>query len=318
MGGGRIKRAVCGAEELLGWYTARKRSLRCAGLENLQETDEDRIFDLRIRHDRTYCGAAGLEIECGALLVARRGEPLWLCASAFQAGRRVEVRRGWEAWTDATDFRPNRASPERRALAGLTPVCPGAQHTILDAARIFLPYAALDLPAGRADLQFEVYLADLRGRRIAAENIAVSLAVPQRAAQPPPVPSPQSLGVWPSDVVSGSAISKLRISPPGRTEAALVSCDLKLYGQSGSAVTVECRWRKNSAGFERMQPPAAAKLLAAQGAAAGFDGLGFEFDGEELQRWSGGELLWAVVTAAIPGGRRLCGAAQPLPERLWR
>ena len=319
--GAAVERAAGGLAELLDWYAARKRSMELAGVETLEGAEEDRLFGLRVQHDCNWSGAAGLEIECGAILIARAGEPVWLTVVPTCGGRRIEPRRGWETWTDATDNLPACALPRRRPMIGLAPLCAAAQRSIIDAVRVFLPYAAFNLAAGRSTVDLEVSLSGLRGGRLCVESISGPVALPPHKSAAPCVPSPQSLGAWPIDAESGSSFSGLRAGFSGGGEKLGVSGDLKLRGLKGSAVVVECRifGGPGRGGEGRLSAPAArpeGKLLVPQSAVCRLQDLSFEMPLSDVRHFSQDGPSWALVTAAGSGGRRLCGAAVRLPQSL--
>ena len=151
----------------------------------------------------------------------------------------------FRSWTDPGG---EGAAPDPAQFCSLVPIRPNAQRLIIDDIRAFVPYAALDLSAGRSDIQLYVAVIDDEGREILSASKPESICVPQREAVAGGVPAPHSIGMWPHDVVSGDRISDLRVSSGHKVVAGwerhTVSAqfDLSLFMHAGESVLLECRF----------------------------------------------------------------------------
>ncbi|MEY4670114.1 MAG: hypothetical protein RL518_2813 [Pseudomonadota bacterium] len=245
---------------LLKWYVRRKMSL--AGLEidqiskgmpaegYLETTfdEEDALFGFEVLHDHQVFGTKGCFVMCGVRLVGHDGQPLWLRVSVNWNGRPVSARADWSSWTDPGGSEACEVVPEHAQFCSLVPIRPQAQRLVIDEIRAFIPYAALDLPSGRCDVELVVSVVDNDGREVLSASRQDSICVPRRELVGAHVPAPHSVGMWPHDVVSGDKLSDLRVSSGYKVVAGWerrtvsVQFDLSLFMHAGESVLLECRF----------------------------------------------------------------------------
>lgn len=245
---------------LLKWYVRRKMSL--AGLEVDQIAkgipmegyvepafdEEDALFGFEVLHDHQVFGTKGCFVMCGLRLVGHDGQPLWLRVSARWNGRIVSARADWSSWTDPGGSELCEVVPEQTEFCSLVPIRPQAQRLVIDEIRAFVPYAALDLPCGRCDVELVISVVDNDGREVLSASRPDSICVPRRELVGAHVPAPHSVGMWPHDVVSGDKLSDLRVSSGYKVVAGWerrtvsVQFDLSLFMHAGESVLLECRF----------------------------------------------------------------------------
>lgn len=329
---------------LLKWYVRRKMSL--AGLEVDQiakgiQTDgyleptfdeEDALFGFEVLHDHQVFGTKGCFVTCGLRLVGHDGQPLWLRVSAKWNGRPVSARADWSSWTDPGGSEICEVVPERTEFCSLVPIRPQAQRLVIDDIRAFIPYAALDLPSGRCDVELVISVVDNDGREVLSASRPESICVPRRELVGAHVPAPHSVGMWPHDVVSGDKVSDLRVSSGykvvGGWERRTVSVqfDLSLFMHAGESVLLECRFIDEKGEIVELSslgiPYVASELnvpvesvssyryrrvLHPRGAWAHYRGLQIDIPVEFLLLSSGTHTLTCEVVIVSADERILCG-----------
>lgn len=245
---------------LLKWYVKRKTSLTGLEVHHSRRVDisgdsaaiageeDDAIFAFEVMHDHQVFATKGCFVSCGLRLVGHDGQPLWLRVSVKAAGETVAARPAWSSWTDPEGDGAVEVLSDKPQFCSLVPIRPNAQRLVIDDIRAFLPYAALDLPAGRSDIQLHVAVVDGSGKELLAASKPESICIPAAEVSPVNVPSPHSVGMWPHDVVSGDRISDLRVSCGHKVVAGwerhTVSAqfDLSLFMHAGESVLLECRF----------------------------------------------------------------------------
>lgn len=245
---------------LLKWYVRRKMSL--AGLEidafsqglvietgqSFDQEEQDALFGFEVLHDHQVFGAKGCFVTCGLRLVGHDGQPLWLRVSVKYNGSAASVRKEWGSWTDPGGSEVFEVVPDDAPFCSLVPIRPNAQRLVIDDIRAFVPYAALDLPSGRCDVELVVSVVDNDGREIVSASRPESICVPRQELVGAHVPAPHSVGMWPHDVVSGDKISELTVSSAYKVVAGWerrtisVLFDLSLFMHAGESVLLECRF----------------------------------------------------------------------------
>lgn len=230
---------LCDLRELLNWYLTRK-----VCIERIEKSGsqwgEESLFDFKILHDRCNSGSLGFEAQCGLRLVGRLSQPLWL--KVFVSDRRgpLAAARGWESWTDPMP----QAGARRGTFAALLPILPDSQRLIIDAAKVFVPYAALGLEEERADVLIEASLTDARGEPLLGARQRGTFYVGSREPGLTPPVSPQARCAWPADAARGDSIANLdlaKVGEPGEGGAISMSFDISLFGQEDSELQMECR-----------------------------------------------------------------------------
>ncbi len=324
---------------LLKWYVKRKMSLtglevhqsrRMDAVTDLLPTssgEDDAIFGFEVMHDHQVFATKGCYISCGVRLVGHDGQPLWLRVSARWNGQPVAVRPEWSTWTD-----PSGPGAEGASFCSLVPIRPQAQRLIIDDIRAFVPYAALDLPPGRCDIELHIAVIDEDGRELLAAGKAESICIPQRELLAVSVPSPHSIGMWPHDVVSGDRISGLavhcghKLAGGWERHTVSVNFDLALFMHAGESLLLECRFldsRGSGVELSSLGIPYEAgeldgpvesvssyryrRMLQPKGAWASYRGLCIDIPVEFLLLEAGTHNLTCEVLVVSQDDRVLCG-----------
>jgi len=245
---------------LLKWYVRRKMSLYAVEVASIdgysggEEYDtpagheRDMLFSLDVMHDHQVFGVKGCLLTSGVCLLGRDGEALWLRVSLLSNGKPVMARPEWSSWTDPGGGAPVELLPESTPFCSLVPIRPNSQRLVIDEIRAFVPYCALQLPAGRSDVEVVVAVIDSEGQEVLRESRQESICVSHGQLGVAPVPAPHSLGMWPHDVVSGDKISELAVTSGFKVVAGWerhsisVSFDLSLFMHAGESVMLECRF----------------------------------------------------------------------------
>lgn len=246
---------------LLKWYVRRKVSLAGIEVDSLRRAEtsdgptlvinneEDALFGVEVLHDHEVFGAKGCFVACGVKLIGHDSQALWLRVSALWNGEPVQVRPDWSSWTDPAGGEAGEGvTGERGPFCSLVPIRPQAQRLVIDEIRAFIPYAALDIPSGRCDVDLCVTVVDSDGKEVLSAARRESLCVPRRELPAQTVPAPHSVGMWPHDVVSGDKISELRLASGYKVVAGWerhtvsVQFDLALFMHAGESVLLECRF----------------------------------------------------------------------------
>jgi hypothetical protein len=250
---------------LLKWYVRRKMSLFALDVEvggeySLLESgapvlndDGDLLYGMDVLHDHQVFGVKGCLLTCGLRLLGRDGEALWLRVSLLNDGNPVMARSDWSSWTDPGGAGFSGADgvqllPELSPFCSLVPIRPNSQRLIIDEVSAFVPYAALQLPSGRSEVEVVATVIDGDGREVLSVSRSENICVPQRQLSLAPVPAPHSLGMWPHDVVSGDKISELTVTSGFKVVAGWerhsisVAFDLSLFMHAGESVMLECRF----------------------------------------------------------------------------
>ena len=210
-----ISREIDELTMLLKWYVRRKMSLASLEIEisgnaamldsdgSVLRDEHDALYGLEVMHDQQVFGTKGCVLACGLRLVGRDGQPLWLRVGVRCHGEPVVVRSDWSSWTDPGSGEALEVLAREVPFCSLVPVRPNAQRLIIDEVRAFIPYAALELPVGRCDVEFVISVIDSDGDEILMTTRAESICVPRRDSVPFVAPAPHAAGMWPHDVVSG-------------------------------------------------------------------------------------------------------------------
>jgi hypothetical protein len=326
---------------LLKWYVKRKASLTGLEVHHSRKADlasdavllsgeeDNAIFSFEVMHDHQVFASKGCFVSCGLRLVGHDGQPLWLRVSVRASGEPVRARPGWSSWTDPGG---EGVASDDTQFCSLVPIRPNAQRLIIDDIRAFVPYAALDLPPGRSDIQLYVAVIDDDGREILSAAKPESICVPPREALASGVPAPHSIGMWPHDVVSGDRISDLRVASGHKVVAGwerhTVSAqfDLSLFMHAGESVLLECRFVDSKGNVVELSslgiPYVAAELggavesvssyryrrvLHPRGAWAVYRGLCVDIPVEFLLLEPGTHSLTCEVVVVSSDDRILCG-----------
>jgi len=345
---------------LLKWYVRRKMSLcalevesldgfalfdgRVDGRDGLAADERDVLFGLDVMHDHHVFGVKGCLVTCGLRLLGRDGEALWLRVSLSSNDKPVAARAEWSTWTDPGAGAAVEILPEVASFCSLVPIRPNSQRLILDEVRAFVPYAALQLPAGRSDVELLVTVIDGDGREVLSVSQSESVCVPHRQLALSAVPAPHSLGMWPHDVVSGDKISELTVTSGFKCVAGWerhslsVAFDLSLFMHAGESVMLECRFVNDQGRIVELSslgmPFVASELNVAvesissyryrrvlhpKGAWALYQGLCIDIPVEFLQLSPGAHEITCELVVVSSDERVLCGdmsrAVVQVPDR---
>ncbi len=245
---------------LLKWYVRRKMSLAALEIEIsgnasmldsegcVSRDEHDALYGLEVMHDQQVFGTKGCVLACGLRLVGHDGQPLWLRVGVRCHGEAVVVRSAWSSWTDPGSGEALEVLSQEVPFCSLVPIRPNAQRLVIDEVRAFVPYAALELPVGRCDVEFVISIVDGEGEEIITTTRSESICVPRRDAVPFVAPAPHTAGMWPHDVVSGDKISELAVSSGFKMVAGWerhtvsVQFDLSLFMHANESVMLECRF----------------------------------------------------------------------------
>jgi hypothetical protein len=247
---------------LLKWYVRRKMSLAGLDLHALVAAnashnsdgragfseEEDSLFGFEVVHDQRVFGTKGCFVSGELRLIGHDGQPLWMRVSVLDNGRPISVRSEWSSWTDPGGTEAIEVISDDAPFCSLVPIRPNSQRLVIDEIRAFVPYGALNLPTGRADVELCVAILDNEGREILTASRLESICVPRRELVHATVPAPHSVGMWPHDVVSGDKISDLAVSAGYKMVAGWerhcisVQFDLSLFMHAGESVLLECRF----------------------------------------------------------------------------
>lgn len=260
MSGYDISRELDELTMLLKWYVRRKMSLASLEIEisgnaamldsegSVLRDEHDALYGLEVMHDQQVFGTKGCVLACGLRLVGRDGQPLWLRVGVRCHGEPVVVRADWSSWTDPGSGEALEVLDKEVPFCSLVPVRPNAQRLIIDEVRAFVPYAALELPVGRCDVEFVISVIDGDGDEILMTTRAESICVPRRDSVSFVAPAPHAAGMWPHDVVSGDKINELSVTSGFKMVAGWerhsvsVQFDLSLFMHAGESVMLECRF----------------------------------------------------------------------------
>jgi hypothetical protein len=327
---------------LLRWYVKRSMSLSALELELLRQNEglpvpidqpeDDLIFGCEVLHDHVVFGAKGCFVLAGLRLVGHDGEPLWMRVSVEWNGRPVAVRPEWSTWTDPGAVGSLSVVSESAPFCSLVPIRPHAQRLIIDDIRAFVPYAALDLPAGRCNVELVVSIANEDGEEILSTSRRESICVPRREMMSMQVPAPHTVGMWPHDVVSGDRISDLSVTSGYKVVSGWerhtlsVQFDLSLYMHAGENVLLECRFldergeivELSSLGIpyvaselnmpmESVSSYRYQRILHPRGAWSHYRGLCIDIPVEFLMLPAGSRTLTCEVMVVSADDRILCG-----------
>ncbi|MEY4699932.1 MAG: hypothetical protein RL326_119, partial [Pseudomonadota bacterium] len=219
-----ISRELDELNMLLKWYVRRKMSLASLEIEisgnaamldadgSVLRDEHDALYGLEVMHDQQVFGTKGCVLACGLRLVGRDGQPLWLRVGVRCNGEPVVVRPDWSSWTDPGSGEALEVIAKELPFCSLVPVRPNAQRLIIDEVMAFVPYAALELPVGRSDVEFVISVIDGDGEEILVTTRPESICVPRRDTVSFVAPAPHAAGMWPHDVVSGDKISELSVT----------------------------------------------------------------------------------------------------------
>jgi hypothetical protein len=310
--------------DIVEWYAARRASLTACRHEGFGDGDPDCLFNVRIARDVEQWGIAGLVVECGVRLIARAHETLWFKVSARRGNEYVRARPEWRSWRDETDALGGEREEARGRFAALTPIRPLNQRTCIDTVAAFVPYAALDLPVGRVDVEFEAGIYTQAGELVVAVALPELLQVGGRIENA--LVAPQEIGVWSRDPVCGHELSGVRAlvrleGDPGWEEPVIETrCDLVLVGCAGERLEVEVRLRHRDGGIVvpggdgpvGLDPVVARVPIFPRQLIERLFGVRAVLELTALGLAPGNHSLLAEITVCARDGRIVCGAVTPV------
>lgn len=241
------KRTLQSLHELLEWYGRRKNNLLLLNVVSENEAS-DEIFGLHVIQDVEWGGVRGLEVRCSLRLIGHASQSLWLRANILRGEEFVSARPDWLYWIDDTDSFVVSSTESGDAFASIAPIVAERNRELIDTAKLFIPYDALDLDSGRVEVGIALGLYDQQGECVLSGQSKELIYVPSVEVRNNPIPSPQALGMWPEDLVTGDRISQLRTllgvrSMEGYEEDVVsILCDIDLFGHEEESLSVECRF----------------------------------------------------------------------------
>lgn len=343
---------------LLKWFVRRKMSLASLELESLLEghlletnhihprDDQEVLYGVEVLHDHQMFGTKGCLVSAGLRLVGRDGQLLWLRVSVSCQGRAVPARPEWSTWSDPSG-EVDEIITDAAAFCSLVPIRPNAQRVVVDEIRAFIPYAALNLPAGRCEVDFVISVVDGAGCEVLGCVKTESICVPQRELRVHSAPAPHTVGMWPHDVVSGDKISEFQVNSGfvcvagWERHSVSVQFDLSLFMHAGESVMLECRFvdskgeivelsslgipfvaSEMNVAVESVSSYRYRRVLHPKGAWAFYRGLAIDIPVEFLQLAPGSHELMCELVIASSDERILCGdmgrVTVRVPERDMR
>lgn len=307
---------------LLEWYVARKTTFE--KLSEVGDTSKDLLFDVKVLHDKLFCGVGGFEVDCALNLVGHRYEQLWLKVFTKKNGQYVNVRKDWQLWIDDTNAFIVQDVEELDRATALLPLMPQHQREIVDNARLFLPYEAVDLQAGQHQLTIEVGLFNQRGELLCRAEVPEIIYVPQSESRSAGVPSPQALGVWPADWVNGDQISNLRVTTSldsDYSEWLGIKFNVDLANHESEQLRLECRLVDAGGSLIQASQPVFSDAegyflcemrLCPQFALTSYFDLEISLPSHALLIPEGRQVLFCELSLVQSNGRVLCGTIEAL------
>lgn len=209
--------------EFTKWYSSRKRVLFALEKSVTPESGALLPFNFKILHNQRYDGALGLEFSYSLSIAGQRGQEFWAKLSVREPGKDILCRKGWESWSNLS------ASHSATKFACMVPLVVQSQNVIVESVKHFVPYDALDLPAGEHRVKLQLTLYDEGSLTIEKLNYPIIITSSPLAALSSPVKSPQSKEYWETELESGRCISNLRVTSRNlETDLLAINFDLDL------------------------------------------------------------------------------------------
>lgn len=198
---------------LLDWYAKRKESFllleshRAAWRGDHLPPDES-VFGVHVGLDACQGGVAGLLASARVAFLGRGEDTVWLVANVSKGSRAIYPAPGWESWTFPAGISGAALAGqvEDAPFAVAIPIVARGQATLVDDARLFIPYAALDVESGASDLALTLSLVDRTGNLLCAQREDLTVVVPHQSRTIAMFPSPQEAGFFRHDPVVGDRV----------------------------------------------------------------------------------------------------------------
>jgi len=312
---------------IVEWYTQRKMSLNACRREGFVEADPEALFNLHIAHDVRRWGVDGMIVSCGLRFIARAHETVWFKVSARHEGQAIGARATWASWCDETDTVSARQGKVSRAFAAMSPLRPLRQRCVIDRVELFVPYAALDLPGGRHEIDLEAGIYAQSGELIVSAVVPETVQLSPSSGDVSRVPAPQALGVWSADPVTGHELvvtgSHVRFEgDPGWEEQVLETrVDIALVGLAGERLELEARLRRDDGTvvglLDRpaggtLEPCLARVALLPQQVVSKLSGVRVLVPLGDLDLLPGHHDLFVETVVVTSDGKIVCGAFEPV------
>lgn len=301
-------------QDFVDWYTRRRTTLDAFS----DESSTDAIAKVRVVHDKVVSGLRGMEVLGSLKLHGHFGKTLWLKAKILSKSGAVGVREGWETWTDDSGRLVVAGGDSSKDFVVMQPIQPNGQLCMIDQARLFVPYSALQLASGSHDIRVQLALTDSRGAEILRQDVEERIAVPPVELCEEPIPSPHVLALWRSDSAEGDSILNLKATAgvvDGLNidgQVLRVSFDLRLFNREGVAVRAECRVMTKSGETLAGGGVDSGLSLFPQRPIARYFDLEFVVPFAQFGLSKGRHDLLCELVVLAENGQSLCGALQPV------
>lgn len=301
-------------QDFVDWYTRRR-----ATLAQFDSSDGDALSGLRIVHDRVVSGLRGMEVLSSIRLNGHLGQTLWYKARLMVKGAPVTIRDGWETWTDDTGRLTLATSSSGREFVVMQPIQPVGQLCLIDQARLFIPYSALELNGGTQEVDILVTVTEPRGAILLESEVSSRIAIPPQERSDAPIPSPHALALWRSDSAEGDSIFNVKASVgvvDGMNvdgQMLSVSFDLRLYNRDSTAVKAEFRvMALNGETIAGGDAHETALALFPQRPISRYFDLEFHLPVAELGLAKGRHDLLCEIVVLAENGQSICGTMEPV------
>ncbi len=299
----------------INWYGLRKTSLVMLEEEYPRKPYQTTFFAHRILPDSYREGRWGFEVATGIRLVGLAGRDLWLKVYVREGGRFI---RGTHTWVDQIGLALS-AKPRESRVCGAIPVFIKEQRVIVDEARVFLPYSALQLESGAQMVDLFTVLVDGNGHEILSLNTPHTLHIPSQPREVlPSAPSAQSRGAWSGECISGDCFSRV-FAKVTEDEMLSISCDIKLNGFHGEPVTLRCEFLDEEGSLVPLNEDSALALSRVLGGdQSPFINETFSFDLplSDLLLKPGVHEITIDLGAFLPNGYQILGTQEHLRVRV--
>lgn len=234
-------------ESILDWYSQRSLSIDSLMTQSNATVSYDQLFKIEIFHDHYEQSNHGFLVQAGLALFGRANQSLWLKIFVVLDGEYVLPRPGWDSWIDDTEIFSISNDRNSPCFAAILPIAPETQRAILDNVRVFVPYAALDLPVDKQEVEIEASLYNEKGEQLLRASTKEVMSVSPYREQGYKMLSYQAQGLWPEDSARGFAVRNIfstteEIQNKKKIEHEIkLNMDIDMLGEPNSEFFIEVR-----------------------------------------------------------------------------